>query len=167
MKIWAAFVFLLLTASSVEADIIHKIMSSISLTVDGAGSVATRIPSTYTVSGSNIKVESGANFGGLTAPGSVTAAATQIQAAYNINTVGSAFSLTEGFTQGDAIPSGGTTVHSGVVSSLPAFGSVTTTSGGSPSTLAGTLTSAHLQTITAGGPGTSATGQFVTEITIR
>ena len=37
---------------------------------------------------------------------------------------------------------------------------------GSAGTLAGTVTSAGVLTVTAGGAGTSATGQFVSEITV-
>jgi hypothetical protein len=69
---------------------------------------------------------------------SATAAATQIQGSYDVNTAGQAFSFSESFTLGDAVPSG-TTVTSGVVGSLPSFGSVTTSSGGVAGSLAGTL----------------------------
>ena len=50
---------------------------------------------------------------------------------------------------------------------MPAYGNVTTQSGGVAGTLAGTLTSAGVVTLTAGGAGTSATGQFVSEITVK
>ena len=62
----------------------------------------------------------------------------------------------------------GSTVSSGVVSSLPAYGQVTTTAGGVAGTLAGSVDSAGaIGSLTAGGAGTSATGQFVSEITVR
>ena len=41
------------------------------------------------------------------------------------------------------------------------------TSAGTAGTLAGTITSAGVMTITAGGAGTVATGQHVTELTIK
>ncbi len=50
---------------------------------------------------------------------------------------------------------------------MPAYGNVTTQSGGVAGSLAGTLTSAGVVTLTAGGAGTSATGQFVSEITVK
>ena len=153
---------MLLMAAPAHADLTHKIVDSVQLTVDGAASAATRIGSSYSVTGSNI---SATTFGGLTAPASATAAATQIQGSYDVNTAGQAFSFSESFTAGDAIPSG-TTVTSGVVGSLPSFGSVTTSSGGIAGSLAGTLTSAGAITLTAGGAGTNATGQFVSELTI-
>ena len=56
---------------------------------------------------------------------------------------------------------------SGVVADLPAYGEVLTMSGGVAGSLAGTVTSAGVTTLTAGGAGTTATGQFVTEIELR
>lgn len=161
-KLALLFGMLLMTAPA-YADITHKLSSSVQLTVDAAASQATRLGSTYSVSGNNITA---GTMGGLTAPTSTSAAATQTQGSYTVSTAGSAFSLTESFTYGDAIPSG-TTVTSGVVGSLPAFGNVTTTSGGVSGSLAGTITSAGAMTLTAGGSGTSATGQFVSEITVK
>jgi hypothetical protein len=111
------------------------------------------------VSGSNVS----ATLGGLTAPASATDAATMNAGTYSQTTDGSAFSFTETFNQGDAIPTG-TTVTSGVASSLPAFGSVTTTSGGVAGTLGGSINSAGVMSLTAGGAGTSATGQFVLKL---
>ena len=49
---------------------------------------------------------------------------------------------------------------------MPAFGETLTMSGGVAGSLAGTITSAGVTTLTAGGAGTSAVGQFVTEIQI-
>ena len=50
---------------------------------------------------------------------------------------------------------------------MPAYGTNFTSSGGVAGNLAGTITSAGVMTLTAGGAGTSATGQFVSEITVR
>jgi hypothetical protein len=152
---------MLLMAAPANADLITKHSTSVQLTVDAAASQATRLGSSYSVSGSNVS----ATLGGLTAP-SGTAAATMNAGTYSQTTDGSAFSFSETFNQGDAIPTG-TTVSSGVAASLPAFGSVTTTSGGVAGSLAGTIDSAGVMSLTAGGAGTSATGQFVSEITIR
>jgi hypothetical protein len=54
-----------------------------------------------------------------------------------------------------------------VVGTLPAFGSVTTTAGGVAGSLGGSIDSAGTMALTAGGAGTSATGQFVSEITVK
>ena len=152
-----------------RADLTHRMTSSTQLQVNGAYTDATRIGSTYTVSGSNIKVASADDhFGKLTA-GTATAAATLDVGAYDINTAGSAFSFSESWTQGDVVNAigSGADVTSGVVADLPAYGEVLTMSGGVAGSLAGTITSAGVTTLTAGGAGTTATGQFVTEIQIR
>ena len=172
MRKFLPFVMLLMTGSltaPARADLTHRMTSSTQLQVNGAYTDATRIGSTYTVSGSNIKVASGDDhFGKLTA-GTATAAATLDVGAYDINTAGSAFSFSESWTQGDAVNAigSGADVTSGVVADLPAYGEVLTMSGGVAGSLAGTITSAGVTTLTAGGAGTTATGQFVTEIELR
>ena len=160
---------LLLLASPVKADMTHNITTSTQLTVNGAYTDSNRIGSTYAVSGSNIKVASGDDhFGKLIAPSGNTAA-TLDPGTYDINTAGAAFSFSESFSAGDNVnPIGtGVDVTSGVVADMPAYGNVTTQSGGVAGTLAGTITSAGVITLTAGGAGTSATGQFVSEITVK
>ena len=172
MKKFLPLVMLLMTGSlgaPARADLTHRMTSSTQLQVNGAYTDATRIGSTYTVSGSNIKVASADDhFGKLTA-GTATAAATLDVGAYDINTAGSAFSFSESWTQGDVVNAigSGADVTSGVVADLPAYGEVLTMSGGVAGSLAGTITSAGVTTLTAGGAGTTATGQFVTEIELR
>ena len=155
-------------ASPARADLTHRMSSSTQLSVNGAYTDASRVGSTYTVSGSNIKVATDQHFGKLTA-GTATTAATLDVGAYDINTAGSAFSFSESWTQGDATAAigAGVDVTSGVVADMPAYGETLTMSGGVAGTLAGTITSAGVTTLTAGGAGTTATGQFVTEIQIR
>ena len=171
MKKFLPLLMLLMTGSVVapaRADLTHRMTSSTQLQVNGAYTDATRIGSTYTVSGSNIKVATDAHFGKMTA-GTATAAATLDVGAYDINTAGSAFTFSESWTQGDVVNAigSGADVTSGVVADLPAYGEVLTMSGGVAGTLAGTITSAGVTTLTAGGAGTTATGQFVTEIQLR
>ena len=145
-----------------HADITHKIQSSVSLSVDGAGSVAARIPSTYSISGNNITLDTAGGLGTLTAGSAVG----YTPADYSVTTAGDAFSLTESFIEGDATPSA-TTVTSGVVTALPMLGSTTTTSGGVAGSLAGTVATDGALTITAGGAGTTAIGQVIQELTIK
>ena len=152
-----------------RADLIHRLTTSTQLSVDGAATQATRIGSTYSVSGNNITA---GTMGGLTKSAGdtiTTAAASQTQGSYSVTTAGSAFSLTESFTLGDAVnPIGtGVDVSAGVIADMPAYGSVTTQSGGVAGSLAGTITSAGVMTLTAGGAGTTATGQFVSEISVN
>ena len=155
-------------AAPARADLTHRMSSSTQLSVNGAYTDASRVGSTYTVSGSNIKVATDAHFGKLTA-GTATAAATLDVGAYEMNTSGSAFSFSESWTQGDVTnPIGtGVDVSAGVVADMPAYGNTLTMSGGVAGNLAGTITSAGVTTLTAGGAGTTATGQFVTEIVIE
>ena len=156
-----AFLF----AAPAHADITSKLQSSVQLQVDGAASQATKIGSTYSVSGSNVKITSTGAFGGLNTLSAGTAVGytgTDVE----INTAGAAFQFTESFIEGDAKPTA-THVSSGVVGSFPMLGQTTTTSGGVAGSLAGTITSGGVMTITAGGAGTSATGQHVSEITVR
>ena len=171
MKKFLPIVMLLMTGAALapaKADLVHRLTTSTQLSVDGAATVATRIGSTYSVSGNNIKVATDQHFGKLTA-GTATAAATLDVGAYEMNTSGSAFSFSESWTQGDAVNAigAGVDVTSGVVADMPAYGQVTTQSGGVAGSLAGTITSAGVMTLTAGGAGTDATGQFVSELTIN
>ena len=173
MKRLIPFIMLLMAAplaSPVRADLVHRLTTSTQLSVDGAATAASRIGSTYAVSGNNMEVGSGNSdaFGGLTA-GTATAAATMKAGTYDITTDGSAFSFSESYTQGDAVnPIGtGVDVATGVVVDMPAFGITTTQSGGVAGSLAGTITSAGVMTLTAGGAGTTATGQFVSEVTVE
>ena len=171
MKKLLPIVMLLMTGAAfapAKADLVHRLTTSTQLSVDAAATSATRIGSTYSVSGNNIKVATDQHFGKLTA-GTATAAATLDVGAYEMNTSGSAFSFSESWTQGDAVNAigAGVDVTSGVVADMPAYGEVTTHSGGVAGTLAGTITSAGVMTITAGGAGTDATGQFVSELTIN
>jgi len=166
-KAFLLFGMLLMSAPIARADLIHRLSTSTQLTVNGAYTDASRVGSTYAVSGTNIKVAGDAHFGKLTA-GTATAAASLDVGAYDINTAGSAFSFSETWTQGDVTnPIGtGVDVTSGVVADMPAYGETFTSSGGVAGTLAGTITSGGVSTLTAGGAGTSAVGQFVSEITI-
>ena len=159
---------LFLLAAPASADIAIKHTQSASLKVDGAAVQAIRVPSTYAVSGSNMKVTTGEHFGKLTAP-TATAAAILDVGVMEVNTVGSAFSYEESYIQGDAIPAigSGVDVSAGVVPDMPAFGNTVVTSGGVAGNLAGTVTSAGVVTITAGGAGTTATGQSSSEINVK
>ena len=86
----------------------------------------------------------------------------QVNAAATQDVPGAAFSFTQSYTQADAVSTSAPTV--GTVGN---FSNQTSTSAGTAGTLAGTITSAGVMTITAGGAGTVATGQHVTELTIK
>ena len=156
MRRFALFLVLGALAAPAHADIINRISSSVQLTVDGAGSVSTRIPSSMAISGNNVTLG--------TVPGLKThSAGTALgytPGAFTITTAGDAFSYSEAYTEGDNVP----TV---VVPKLPIFGNTTTTSGGVAGTLAGTIATDGALTITAGGAGTTAIGQVIQELTIK
>ncbi len=150
--------------SPASADITHAIKSSISLTVDGAGSISTRVPSSVAVSGSNVTLGTAPTLGTLTSG----TALGYTPGAYSITTAGDAFSYTESYIEGDDVPTVlSTTVTAGVVPAMPIFSSNTTTSGGVAGTLAGTIATDGALAITAGSAGTTAIGQVIQELTIR
>jgi hypothetical protein len=153
-----------LLAAPAQADIIHKIQSSVSLSVDGAGSVAIRQPSSMAISGSNVTLDTAPTLSALTSG----TALGYTPGAYSITTAGDSFSYSESYTEGDDVPTVlSTTVTSGVVPALPVFGNTTTTSGGVAGSLAGTIATDGALTITAGGAGTTAIGQVIQELTIK
>ena len=150
--------------SPASADITHAIKSSISLTVDGAGSISTRVPSSVAVSGSNVTLGTAPTLGTLTSG----TALGYTPGAYSITTAGDSFSYSESYIEGDDVPAVlSTTVTAGVVPALPIFGNTTTTAGGVAGTLAGTIATDGALAITAGGAGTTAIGQVIQELTIK
>ena len=162
MKKFIPVVMLLVTAGAANAGgLVTSHSSSVQLSVDAARSTATRVGSSYAISGSGVNTTDGTTAGtisagtitsGLLAPGNISA--TQA-------TDGNAFSYSQSFTQGDAVPTSAPTVGQ-----VPNFSSITSYTAGTAGDLAGTVTSAGALTVTAGGAGTSATGQFVSEITV-
>tara|TARA_B100001989_G_scaffold249677_1_gene225424 strand:- start:258 stop:749 length:492 start_codon:yes stop_codon:yes gene_type:complete len=161
MKKYLPLVLLLAAGAANAGGLVTKHSSSVQLTVDAATSQASRIGSSFSISGSNIdtaigdtanQVSAGTITSGVYSPGTVVA--TQ-------DTPGAAFSFASSYTQADAVPT--SSVSTGAV---PNFSSVTSVAAGTKDTLAGTLTSANIMTLTAGGAGTVATGQFVSEITV-
>tara|TARA_B100000925_G_C21761347_1_gene367917 strand:+ start:123 stop:611 length:489 start_codon:yes stop_codon:yes gene_type:complete len=162
MKRFLPLILLAGFSSPAMADIMHKLSSSVQLKVDAAATQVERIGSSFSISGSNIDTTDGNTAGtvsagtitsGVYAPGTI--AATQ-------DTAGAAFSFSQSYTQADAVPTSAPTV--GAVGN---FSDQLSTAAGTKDSLAGTITSAGVMTITAGGAGTVATGQFVNELTIK
>jgi hypothetical protein len=81
-------------------------------------------------------------------------------------TSGAAFSFTQSITEGDSTSTSSTSLTNGAVTALPLMGQTTTTGGGVAGSLAGTVSSGHAVTATAGGVGTSSIGQIVTTLQI-
>ena len=156
---------ILMTAPAATAGgIVTKHSSSVQLTVDAARSTAVRIGHGMSIAGTGVNTTDGTTSGvvgnslSLTNDGftGATSVITATQA-----TDGDAFSFSATYTQGDAVPTSAPTVGE-----VPNFGNVTSYAAGSAGSLAGTIDAGHSMTLTAGGAGTSATGQFVSEITV-
>jgi hypothetical protein len=109
---------ILMAAPAANAGgLVHKMSSSVQLTVDSARTTATRLGSQYSVSGSNVNTTDGTTAGTISAgtissgiydPGTISA--TQA-------TAGEAFSFSSSFLQGDAVPTSAPTV--GAVGNFP------------------------------------------------
>ena len=149
------------TPLAARADITSRMTSSVQLTVNAAATQMQRVGNSYSISGTNVDttdgttantISAGTIANGIYGPGTISA--TQ-------DDPGEAFSFSTAFTQGDAL-----------VTSAPSVGSVSalsnqlSTGAGTAGNLAGTVTSQGALTIVAGGAGTSATGQFVSELQI-
>ena len=146
---------------SARADMTSRMTTSVQLQVNAAATQMQRVGNSYSISGTNVDttdgttantITSGAIASGVYGPGTITA--TQ-------DDPGEAFSFSTAFTQGDAL-----------VTSAPSVGAVSalsnqlSTGAGTAGSLAGTVTSQGSLTVTAGGAGTVATGQFVSELQI-
>ena len=162
MKKIIPVVMILLTTSAANAGgLVTKHASSVQLTVDAARSTATRVGSSYSISGSGVDTTDGSTAGAVAVPTITSGIYTPSAITATQSTDGNAFSFSASYTQGDAIPTSAATTGD-----IPNFGSVTSYTAGTAGNLAGTVTSAGALTVTAGGAGTSATGQFVSEITV-
>ena len=147
----------LMAPTASAGGLTSRLSSSVQLTVDAAATNAVRLGNSYSVSGSNVTTTGG--LGGLGTLTSGVADTPSIPTATQA-TSGQAFSFSNSFTQGDALP---TSLNVGDVAP---YGDVTSTAAGSAGTLAGSIDTAGAVSITAGGAGSSAIGQFVSEISV-
>ena len=161
MKRFLPILLLLSGSAAYAGGIVSSHTSSVQLTVDAARTDASRIGSSFSISGSNIdtaigdnanQVSAGTITSGVYSPGTVVA--TQ-------DTAGAAFSFSQSYTEADDVLTSAPSV--GAVS---LFSDQTSWAAGTAGDLAGTVTSAGVITVTAGGAGSSAVGQFVSEITV-
>ena len=164
---WKILPFLLLFAAPVRADITSKLTSSVQLQVNAAATQVERIGTTYSVSGSGVDTTYTPTGGSAVSDGlgslTISSGVGAIPALeVTQKTAGNSYTFSQSFLQGDAVPTSAPTV--GQVGN---FSSQTSTASGSAGDLAGTITTAGAITITGGGSGTSAIGQFTSEITIK
>ena len=160
-KLFPLVMLLMIPGPAMAGGLVSAMSSSVQLTVDAARTTATRIGNSYAVSGSGVNTTDGTTAGavatgditsGIYSPGSIDA--TQA-------TNGNAFSFSTSFTQGDAIETSAPTVGE-----VPNFSSVTSYTAGTAGDLAGTIGTDGSLSLTAGGAGTSAIGQFTSELTV-
>ena len=153
---------ILLLTPSVKADIYHSISSSVKLEVSAAATAADRIGNSLSISGSGINTPAGTtagSVGGLGAATNGVNAYTAITASQL--TDGDAFAFSSSYTAGDTVATSLT------VGETSPFGDLTSTAAGVAGSLAGTIDTKNDMTITAGGAGTSVTGQFVVGLTLE
>ena len=142
---------LFFTTPAFAGEITHKIVDSVQLGVQGAAVQSTRVGGQYAVSGTNINVTT---LGGVGSAGS-----------YAINTNGSAFSFSESTITADTVVTS-QSAASGTIAAPNLYSNSTTQLGGSAGSLAGTLSSTGVPTITAGGPGSTGTAQRTVELSV-
>ena len=170
-KALLAFGMVLMSAASASAGgLTHRISSSVQLTVDGPTIQSTRMGHSMSISGNNVTTTDGSNAGvvgnslSITNDG-FTGAASVITASQA--TSGESFSFSSAYTQGDALVTTQSALsNSGRYDQPNLYGESTTYVGGSAGTLAGSIGTNGAVSITAGGPGSTGIGQFVSEITV-
>ena len=149
-KLLLAFSLFFITPVS-AAEITSKITDSIQLGVQGAAVQSNRVGASYSASGTNINVTT---LGGVGGAGS-----------YAINNNGQAFTFAETSITAD-VDVTSQSAASGTIASPNLYGNSTTQLGGSAGSLAGTLSPTSVPTVTAGGPGTTATAQRSIELSV-
>ena len=161
------FGMILMSGTAARADLTHRLSSSTQLQVDAGYTQVSRAANTYSTSGSGVSTTVTANgsasssLGGITAVSNAGVATVTLPDAAQ-TTQGNAYSYTQSVSLGDAI-----VTTAADVGDVQGYSNIVSTAPGTAGSLAGTISSAGAMTITAGGAGTSATGQFVTEVTIR
>ena len=164
MKRILPFIMLAMAATplAARADITSRMTSSVQLTVNAAATSMQRVGNSYSISGNNVDttdgttantVSAGAISSGVYAPGAIAV----VQ-----DDPGESFSFATAFTQGDALDTTGPDIGD-----ISPYSNQLSTAAGTAGSLAGTVTSQGLLTVTAGGAGTTATGQFVTELEVN
>ena len=154
------FGMILMTGNAARADMTHRLTSSVQLQTDaGITSVHTGSGVTTTITPSGGSAAS--DLGGISAVSNAGVATFALPDVVQ-TTQGNSYSFTQSITTGDAIVT--TPPDTGDVLS---YSNQTSYAAGDKTGLAGTITTAGAMALTAGGAGSSATGQFVTEITVR
>lgn len=162
------FGMILMSGTAARADLTHRLSSSTQLQVDAGYTQVSRAANSYSTSGSGVSTtitpsggSAASDLGGISAV-STAGAATFALPDVAQTTQGNAYSFTQSVSMGDSI-----VTTAADVGDVQGYSNIVSTAPGTAGSLAGTISSAGAMAITAGGSGTSATGQFVTEVTIR
>ena len=157
-----------IAVSPAKADLTHRLSSSTQLQVDAGYTQVSRAANSYSTSGSGVSTTITPSGGSATSDlGGIQSVATSGAATFALpdaaqTTQGQAYSFTQSVSLGDSI-----VTTAADVGDVQGYSNIVSTGPGSAGSLAGTILSSGAMTLTAGGSGTSATGQFVTEVTIR
>ena len=155
------------------ADINHSIQNVVSVSTLGASSTSNRIGTTFSASGTNVTPTAGDTANAIRTLDLTDAQITNgiptidNTTSYAVTTAGDAWSVSESYIQGDAIPSSGTTVTNGVVPALPIFGDTQTVSGGDIGTTAMTMDSGGAMTVNLSATGAGVTAQMSSTIKLE
>jgi hypothetical protein len=84
---------------------------------------------------------------------------------YDINTAGQSFTFSESINAADSVVTS-QTAASGTIAAPNLYSQSTTQLGGDKGTLAGTLSTTGVPTVTAGGAGTTGTAQRTVELSV-
>jgi|TARA_R100001480_G_scaffold17896_1_gene27227 hypothetical protein len=161
MKRFLPLITLLAFSPAANADLTHKIQSSVQLQVGGAMTTANRIGSSFSISGSGVDTTDGHTANTISAGTISSGVYTPGTIAVTQDTPGNAFSFSQSYTQADAVPTSAITAGT-----VPNFSNLQSTASGTAGSLAGTIAPTGALTVTAGGANTLAIGQFVTELSI-
>ena len=166
MKKLIPFIFVFTAVNPTYADLSHSISSSVKLTVGGASTSASRLGSSYSVSGVGVDTTHGSGdnavangvgslviSSGVGTPPDLTV--TQDVPANN-------FTFSQSFSQADVIPTSAVTTGDAANFS----DNVSSIAGGTVANLAGTVTNSQKLTITAGGANTEALGQMTSTLIV-
>ena len=148
-------------ANPVKADLTSRFTSSVQLQVNAAATQMQRVGNSYSISGTNVDTTDGTTANTITAGAIASGVYGPGTISVTQDDPGEAFSFSTAFTQGDALPT-----YAPSVGAVSALSNQLSTASGTAGSLAGTVNSQGALTVTAGGAGTVATGQFVSELQI-
>ena len=173
MKKLIPFLFIVSSPTAVLADISHSIQNIVSVSTLGAQSTANRVGTTFSASGTNVTPTANTVSGAIGTLDLTDAAISNgiptidYTTSYGVTNTGDAWSVSESYIQGDAIPSANTTVTNGVVPALPIFGDTQTIAGGDIGTTAMTMDSGGAMTVNLSATGAGVTAQMSNTIKLE